>query len=180
MKTPSLLVALAILTVCLGNTASCRVVTLTLGGAKTNDSITLGTNEVVTVITGEGRGVVTWEKDGLSFGNIDSSYYFAQEFNPATAYAGTTHQPYKLVIGGPAKLNFQRGPGSGTDPSYLTIQLDSDQFPPDKTVIVPEGTGANIILESSTNLINWSPASPGLYTNRIGNLFFRIRADRLP
>ena len=160
------------------NSSNARVVTLTIGGAKTNDSIAIGTNEVATVLTGEGYGYVSWEKDGLSFGG-QSAYYAANEFNPPAASARITHQPYKLVLAGPAKLNIACT-SCEPYPSYLTVQLDSDQFPPDKTVIVPEGSGANIVLESSTNLINWTAATPGLYTNRTGNLFFRIRADRVP
>jgi hypothetical protein len=46
---------------------------------------------------------------------------------------------------------------------------------------VRTGTGgANIILERSTDLIHWTAAAPGAYTNQESHLFFRIRADRLP
>ena len=64
--------------------------------------------------------------------------------------------------------------------AYLTLEIKPDSFPPDKAVIIPEGSGAIIVLESSTNLVHWSPATPGMYTNQTGNLFFRIRADRIP
>jgi len=47
--------------------------------------------------------------------------------------------------------------------------------------VIPAGTaGANIALESSTDLVHWTPARPGAYTNLQAHMFFRIRADRLP
>jgi len=53
---------------------------------------------------------------------------------------------------------------AGADPVFCTVEITPESFPPDKTIIVPAGTGANIVMESSTDLMNWSPAAPGSYT----------------
>ena len=179
MNTSKLKLALLLCLLCFAGTVHARIVTLTVGGSKTNDSLTIGTNEVLTVLTGEGDDQVLWEKDGFSFGSFNDSYFWANEFNSATASARGKYIAYSLTVAGPATINL-RARNTQESPSYLTVQVKPEQFPPDKAVIVPEGSGANIVLESSTNLIHWTDATPGLYTNRTGNLFFRIRADRIP
>ncbi len=69
------------------------------------------------------------------------------------------------------------------DPScaVLTVEIEPESFPPDKTIIVPQGTpGANIVMEASGDLVHWTNAPPSLYTNtEPSHLFFRLRAERL-
>ncbi len=82
------------------------------------------------------------------------------------------------VIVGPAV--FQRKPNGSGGIGFCTIEITPESFPPDKTLIIPEGTGANITFECSTNLLDWNSVWQGTYTNAPSNKFFRIRADRLP
>lgn len=63
----------------------------------------------------------------------------------------------------------------------MTAEIIPQSFPPDKTLVIPADTGgANVIMESSTDLVHWDAAQPGQYTNLTSHLFFRIRAERLP
>jgi len=101
-------------------------------------------------------------------------------------YAGTgTFQNLPVVVG-PATItlwatnNFQSGvPRQFL--SFCTIQTTTSYgFTPSTAVVIPsDGGGAvNIILESSTDLVNWIPANPGTYGTTASNRFFRVRAER--
>jgi hypothetical protein len=171
MKTLPLALSLSLGLFCCAVNLSARIVTLTVGGTKTNDSLSIATNESFSIISGRYSGVeesVLIEKEGLL------QYFRAGDFD------STVRVLPRFVIAGPATVSLV-SPGSNPGIfAFITVEVQPDLFPPDKTIVVPEGSGANIILESSTNLVNWSPAPPGLYTNKTSNLFFRIRADRLP
>ncbi len=46
--------------------------------------------------------------------------------------------------------------------------------------MIPADTkGAEIVMESSTDLLNWTEAEPGVYTNTTAHMLFRIRAERI-
>jgi hypothetical protein len=62
-----------------------------------------------------------------------------------------------------------------TDPATSTLN-----FTPSTAVVIPNDNGGpvTIVLESSTDLINWTPALPGTYGTTSSNRFFRVRATR--
>ena len=65
-------------------------------------------------------------------------------------------------------------------PPMVTIEYLPASFALDKTIIVPEGQGANVTTEKSFDLISWEPATTGLYGALDGpNVFFRLKADRI-
>jgi hypothetical protein len=82
------------------------------------------------------------------------------------------------IVTGPATIRL-RNSSSGEN-VMCTLKITPESFPPDKTVVIPQGQGANIIMECSTNLIDWVTASPGAYTNVPSAKFFRIRPERIP
>jgi hypothetical protein len=85
-----------------------------------------------------------------------------------------------LPVAGPAEISIRM---FATDPSfwgYMTFEIVTDTFPPDKTIIIPEGTGARIALECSTNLTHWTEVYSTTHTNSPSNKFFRIKAERTP
>lgn len=95
--------------------------------------------------------------------------------NPQSNPPGYFVPADSLVVNGPAKL-LVAGYGGG----MATFKITPDQYPPDKTVVVPGGPGgATVTLESSTNLVHWTPAASGAYTNLPGVKFFRIKMDRI-
>lgn len=169
---PSKLVLLAIIAFVTGSVSSpAREVTLTIGPGKGADEVIVNTNEVAQIVTWgpiETTGhQIEIIKDGIQFvlsSGIGSRYL---------AISGGLGLP-RIV--GPATIKLV---ATGSARALGTVQITPETFPPDKTVIIPQDTGANVVLESSTNLIQWSSAMPGLYTNRTSNLFFRIRAERI-
>jgi hypothetical protein len=72
---------------------------------------------------------------------------------------------------------------TGTFPAVLTFTVYTPQtnlpsYIPANTVVIPSDSGGNvqIVLESSSDLINWFPSLPGTYGNTYTNRFFRVRA----
>lgn len=79
-----------------------------------------------------------------------------------------------LIIAGPATIEL-RGTGG-----LATFRLTPESYPPDKAILVAPGAGgAAVILQCSTNLVDWMTATNGIYTNQPAAKFFRIRADRI-
>jgi hypothetical protein len=65
-----------------------------------------------------------------------------------------------------------------TTPASTSANVVSNYVPADAIVIPASATGdVQIILESSTDLVNWTAASPGTYgASSATNRFFRVRA----
>ena len=162
MKTLRLASGLAFVLLATAAAAQSRLETLHVGGPLT---LTIASNETAKVVAS--RTIycqLTITKGG------------SEIYNPVSNNGGYEAFPAATVVG-PAVLTLSGTGGSAK--GYCTIEILPDAFPIDKTIVVPQDTGANIILEASTNLIQWAPAPPGLYTNRVGNMFFRIRAERI-
>ena len=86
------------------------------------------------------------------------------------------------IVAGPAKVLLVISAESGP-PRYgaVTLVIEPEAFPPDRTIIVAPGLGgAAITLECSTDLVNWTSATNGVYTNLPSAKFFRIKAERIP
>lgn len=148
--------------------AQASVVTLGVSPTKTSDSISIGTNEVATIVTFH----------STSQGGPSLNIIAAGVTNIIGAQSVITLGSARLVAG-PATIQLKYN--NNLDTAFCTVQIDPESFPPDKTLIIPADTkGANIIMEASPDLVHWTNSVPGLYTNTTGNLFFRIRADRIP
>jgi hypothetical protein len=161
----------ALITLSLVLTSHAADVTLTVnnnasrGVIKTSDSVVIETNESATIV---GTFYVTSDATLEIIRNGITNW-----FSPANVSASTRG----ATISGPATITlFTSG-----SPTFVTLRIAPESFPPDKTIIIPQGTpGANIIMEQSTDLINWTNSVPGSYTNTAMNhLFFRLRAERL-
>jgi hypothetical protein len=106
-------------------------------------------------------------KDGTtgynSFGNQASGFRF-----------------HPVVVAGPAVLQLTRGTQPGSS-NMATFRLTPEPYPVGSALLVPPGPGgASVALECSTNLVDWSPAPNGVYTNQPVAKFFRIRLDKIP
>jgi len=159
MKT-ALLLSLSLLS-CLSSSA--REVTF-LVNSNHPCSLVLGSNETAKVVYKESPRDVTEaaqvlvhiEKDGL-----------ATDLGPA----------YE-TIAGPARLTYAY---SARATAVVTVQITPDPFPPGATIIINQGEGAMIMMECSTNLVDWVSVQPGVFTNAPAPAqFFRLRADKLP
>ena len=142
-----------------------KVVTLGVDSGKTMDSISIGTNEVGTIVTFQGgdQGICL----NIMVAGVTNTWCYILD-------SGSSR-----VVAGPAIIQLKYY--TGTNPGFCTIKVEPESFPPDKTLIIPaDSHGANIIMEASPDLVHWTNSVPGLYTNATGNMFFRIRADRIP
>jgi hypothetical protein len=161
---------------CLCVTAQAGEITLTVnqqeghGVTILSDQVSIGTNEgaEVTSIFGTYGGISLYViKNGITNGLSASS---------------TLPLANPVAVAGPATLRLVIDQAVGfSGYCFCTVKIKPDGFPPDKTVIIPQGTpGANIIMEQSSDLVHWTNSVPGLYTNTaVSSLFFRLRADRL-
>jgi hypothetical protein len=167
MKSPLFKILVTALFIAACANVQARFVTLTVnnnvaaGTISLLAEITIQSNEVATVRFCSPAVNLTTIKDGITV----SSFQNFQSF-PA------------IVIAGPAVLQVR--PSTSVDRGFCTIEITPESFPPDKTLVIPEGTGANVTFECSTNLLDWAPVWQGTYTNAPSSKFFRIRADRLP
>ncbi len=134
-----------------------QVNTLSLyGNIVPTATVAIASNEVATVVSAGGGYTGVWSRNGISFGISGG-----------------------LVVAGPAQLSITANPDNNQW-GWLTVKIEPGNFPPGQTVIIPQGSGALISLEASTDLRTWTNSVPGVYTNVPANQFFRIRADRLP
>jgi hypothetical protein len=92
------------------------------------------------------------------------------------------------TVAGPAKFTmlqyYSWVPGSGSNPydnlqgGMMTVKITPLTFSPQKTVAVAPGMGnVQITLESSTNLLTWTDATNGVYSDDLK--FFRIKLTKL-
>lgn len=156
---------LASLLVC--HAAYAKHITITVA-QQSQPSAPTATNEVVIA-----EGEVAEIKSFPYYANYQSHLVLQKDgktfwFNPGTE---------GLVFTGPAKLLLCASGGGGY--GIATLKIEPESFPPDKTIIVPAGTGARITLEHSTNLTHWAAVHTVTHTNTVANLFFRIKAERL-
>lgn len=149
------------------------------------------TNASYSVQSGQTAKIVfeTFGGDGALHIGLNSAFY-----NNATATFPliTSNSPVGNlpVIVGPATISVTRNnsgnPIVGTnDWAFCTIEVSapntasSSAFVPSTAVVIPADSGGsvNIILESSSDLINWYPSLPGTYGANYTNRFFRVRAQ---
>ena len=107
-----------------------------------------------------------------------------------TTYGQSSSAPYQVAnlptIAGPATITLVNTYGSlqATSLAICTIQtspiLSTLPSSPSTAVVIPNDNGGpvTIVLESSTDLINWTAALPGTYGTTSTNRFFRVRATR--
>ncbi len=87
------------------------------------------------------------------------------------------------TVVGPATISLQpafRSPSYGWALCTINISSPADSFVPSTAVVIPADSSGpvDIILESSTDLLNWTAALPGTYGTTTTKRFFRVRAQR--
>jgi hypothetical protein len=157
-----------------GSAVIADTVTLTVGGgAPLTESFEVPSNVVAQVIY----------TDFNTGNNNSSAAYLYVTLPPATTplnfFAASTPA---IVFVGPATMTLTNTRG-GSFSAFCTIQTSpasAASFTPSSSVVIPnDGAGpVTIILESSTDLINWTAANPGTYGTTSSNRFFRVRAQR--
>jgi len=96
---------------------------------------------------------------------------------------GTSFQFPPLELTGPAVVTLRtlsNGPTTYSGAVWITLEIQPQVFDANKAITLAPGAGAVVSLEGSTNLVNWSTTTNGIYTNLPSAMFFRIKAERLP
>ena len=147
-----------------------------IAGPGGTDSLTIASNETARI---------RFNKDFAWGNSVPSHEIFVTkggktvELTPS--FSGPDIAELDDFVPGPATIEL-RGRAGAQGNLSITVEFIPDAFPPDKTVVVPAGTGFDVQLEKSTDLIFWETATPGVYDNTNGNhhIFFRIKASVLP
>ncbi len=98
-------------------------------------------------------------------------------------YGGLTPIPTVLspnfVVAGPRTVSFGVNPDQSLVCSYIleTNGTVATQNAASQVVVIPQNGSApaDVILESSTDLVSWTAAAPGSYPTSTANRFFRVR-----
>ncbi len=153
---------------------------LHVAGSSQTTSLSVGTGQVARIVTarlGFAGAAFTVGQVAVTVGN-DNFTYGADDLAGVANPKGTAGPP---TVVGPATITLS-ATVAGAGPSFCTIELTSPaaQLMPSTAVVIPADSGGpvNIILESSTDLINWTAALPGTYGTTTTNRFFRVKAER--
>jgi hypothetical protein len=91
--------------------------------------------------------------------------------------AGTTWEVNQVVIAGPATITLKSGgSGNGASSGFVTLGITRVGLASGPTSIPQEaGSTFDVILESSSDLVNWLAVNPGEYSGTEARRFFRTR-----
>ena len=111
-------------------------------------------------------------KDGAQF------HYTATVFGFPSSSQVVPKPPLEpLIVAGPARIRLFSDVGG---PKFCTFRITPESYPPDKSLLIAPGPGgAEVTLEYSTNLVNWTATTNGVYTNVPVATFFRIKERRI-
>lgn len=160
--------------------AGLSAVLLAVGAAAARDTTLVVSSALplgeLTVQSNQTARILCWKPSGGELQLVKSGVTL--RFTSSTGL--TNLQGNIPSIAGPATVRLLYDNLSGTS-SLCTVQVTEGEFQLDKAVVVPAGSGgAQIRLESSTDLVTWVDAAQGTYTNLSSQRFFRIRAERIP
>ena len=161
-------VLILLLSAAFAMTACAENITLTAkftvnGGS--SDSITLNQGDTATLVFSNFTG---WANAGYTTINC---------VTPSLTRSIDIYNNLKVVISGSATLKLVVNTGDG----LATFEISRAGIASPPAAIPQEaGTTWNVILESSSDLINWTPANPGNYTGTEPKRFFRTRIVKNP
>ena len=168
----TLILGIALLSYGIGASADVTTLWLPAGvrSAYVSTNFFVPTNVVATVVS-----------SNLGYGYLQVGFDTNSAFtNSAIFYASN---PVVPVVVGPATIALWLGAAQG--PEFCTIKTEpniptSPGMTPSTAVVIPADASGpvSIILESSVDLVNWTPALPGTYGTTTTNRFFRVRAQR--
>jgi hypothetical protein len=151
--------------------------------ARTDSSGSTVLSELIYLEPGDVCEVLTFYAD-----NLTSSIVFGAETAPGTydptSWTMADTGVDNLVFIGPGRVNVQARNDTNSlvwASVKVTRASEGDGYLPTNTVVIPTQPSGNIeiILESSTDLLNWVSATPGTYVTTSEKRFFRVRAERV-
>lgn len=166
MKIQRLLSFVLALSLPVAASAQCQIVTLTTSGPIPNQQLAVSPNQVVTLLYVNGYPT-NGEHCYLTLTNGSQIDIIPQSNTYITGSATLTGITNIYLT------------SSGLETATFSIKSPSSQsYVPANAVVIPsDATGpVQIILESSSDLVNWNAALPGTYGSTYSNRFFRVRA----
>lgn len=161
-----------------------QYVTLTAGGSKQSSQIVnVGSNQMVTVVhlsTDNSTSRLSYLE--VVSGGVTNQYQ-NKDINGGFG-AGNSSYTYPHsnlpILAGPATIRAVSVTSAAVCFCTLQITEPGSNFVPVNTVVIPNDSGApvNVIMESSSDMVNWVSAIPGTYGTSTTNRFFRVRAER--
>lgn len=158
--------------------------TVTIYGSYTNNhnvNLPVQTNQIVSLV---GYDWNSWPT--LSGNTADGTIIYLTPFNRFPNGGPTVFSQLPQMLTGLTNITLSPSGFGDGNTSWATFQITtpvganvvSNYVPADAIVIPSSATGnVQIILESSTDLVNWTAASPGTYgASSATNRFFRVRA----
>ncbi len=132
------------------------------------------------VFAGEAAELVSMSRSG----NLESTYVMVRKdgmnFLAFPASASTSASGVASGVGttvaGPAVFTLNE---SGQSYVYATFKITAQSYDPNRTLILPPGNEQfQVSMESSTNLVQWTAATNGVYGSPAEARFFRIRMEK--
>ncbi|SRR6266567_4286353 len=145
--------------------------------------VTFGSNEVASLVVRSGQLAKVISANYAGGGANGYIWITANgtAFSYGSAFRYTFPEATAAIVAGPATGSLNSGNCTNC-PMFCTVELvnPSEAFTPSNAVVIPADSGGpvKIILESSTDLITWTPAIPGTYGTSTEKRFFRVRAER--
>jgi hypothetical protein len=134
---------------------------VTLAGIGGISSFHVQTNQVITFVAADNGGSL-----GMRFGSGTNVGFPLTSLKLGSSYTGLTNVTLD-------QANFTGGIVSFS----IATPLSQSVIPANTVVIPSDATGnVQIVLESSSDLVNWVSSQPGTYGNTYSNRFFRVRA----
>lgn len=136
----------------------------------------LKTNQIITVNSFIASGTSGYAL--VSFDNGTSISLNAYQYGLNTSGTAPKALAETAVFTGATNIFAYSPAGSSVALTFtITTPTPQSMIPANAVVIPSDATGpVQIVLESSSDLVNWIPSLPGTYGNTYSNRFFRVRA----
>jgi hypothetical protein len=154
--------------------STCRYVTLTATNGIATNTIQIQQGETGELITSyplfsANFQTVSIIKDGMSFQASPASFLQQSSSGYSAAASGIG-----ATVSGPAQFAFN-GIAVG-QAAMMTVKITPMTYDVNKTLILPPSTNqVYVTLQCSSNLVNWTDCTNGVYGSPIVAQFFRIR-----
>jgi hypothetical protein len=152
-----------------------EVRTLTAKGFVLNSAWHQGYSESVTLQAGEWLQVIGNSVIGRLEVTINGEVF---AFEMVTQSSVTGSVAPSMAFAGPVEVRLTNG-GPNPNQSFATLAIHRVNSPTTPAAVPAEpGQNFAVVMESSSDLITWTPAAPGTYSGTDPKRFFRVRIDR--
>jgi hypothetical protein len=153
-------------------------------GVGESATVTLNAGDTAQLIFASG-GVSQQFRMVATMGNSTFEIPAMQIIGTRPATAGEVYGTNPIKIVGPGsfkmKLGTDTNPGGGSEKQFATVEVNRAGIDGNPAAIPLEaGTTWQVILEASTDLVNWTPVAPGDYPSASPQRFFRTRLVKRP